>query len=151
MHSETLQRAKYFLKTKQGISTNCYSHSDLTPIYGNGQGAGDSPSQWSQESAILFDLYKQHSTGAQLSFRDGTLATKIPLAAFADDTNLLGNDNERTLTTEQLVEDTKQSFQLWNRLLHATGHFMELGKCACYLSIWKFQADGYAYPTPPDE
>jgi hypothetical protein len=28
---------------------------------------------------------------------------------------------------------------------------MELGKCACYLSIWKFQDNGYAYTMTPDE
>jgi hypothetical protein len=28
---------------------------------------------------------------------------------------------------------------------------MELGKCACYLSIWDFQEDGYAYTIPPEE
>jgi hypothetical protein len=28
---------------------------------------------------------------------------------------------------------------------------MELGKCACYFSIWDFQEDGYAYTVPPEE
>jgi hypothetical protein len=53
MHANTLSQAKYFLKTKNGISDTYYSHSDATPVYGNGQGRGDSPSQWSQESAML--------------------------------------------------------------------------------------------------
>jgi hypothetical protein len=39
----------------------------------------------------------------------------------------------------------------WNGLLNAAGHFMELSKCACYLSIWKFQDDGYAYTMSPEE
>jgi enamine deaminase RidA (YjgF/YER057c/UK114 family) len=150
MHAETLKSAKYHLKTKQGVSESFYSHSDNNPIYGNGQGAGDSPSQWSQESALLFDLYEESVMGAQLSFQNGMLAEKIPLAAFADDTNLLGNDDRRELNTEQLVDQTKQAFQTWDKLLHALGHFMELGKCACYLSIWAFQPDGYAYTIAPE-
>jgi hypothetical protein len=28
---------------------------------------------------------------------------------------------------------------------------MELDKCSCYLSIWDFQEDGYAYMVPPDK
>jgi hypothetical protein len=36
----------------------------MTPVYGNGQGAGDSPSQWSQESAMLFEIYESMIKGA---------------------------------------------------------------------------------------
>jgi hypothetical protein len=86
-----------------------------------------------------------------MSFRNGIPATKLPLTAFADDTNLLGNDDARRLTVHQLVDQAKRAFQLWDKLLHATGHFMELGKCACYLSIWDFQEDGFAYTIPPEE
>jgi hypothetical protein len=50
MHVNTLENARYHLKTQHGVSEEFYSHS-TTPVYGNGQGAGDSPSQWSQESA----------------------------------------------------------------------------------------------------
>jgi hypothetical protein len=28
---------------------------------------------------------------------------------------------------------------------------MELEKCSCYLSIWDFQSDGYAFTRPPDD
>jgi hypothetical protein len=44
MHGKTLGNARYYLKTKYGISDTFYSHTEQTPIYGNGQGAGDSPS-----------------------------------------------------------------------------------------------------------
>jgi hypothetical protein len=136
MHVTTLQQAKYFLKTKQGLSTTSYSHLRLTPVYGNGQGAGDSPSQcWSQESAMLFDLYEQQVCGASFQMRDGTTTAKIPLTAFADDTNLLGNDDDNMSSIDKLVIEARIAFQTWDRLLHAAGHFMDLGKCACYLSI----------------
>jgi hypothetical protein len=79
-------------KTRHGISTEYYSN-DTTPVYGNGQGAGDSPSQWSQESALLFRLYQSKMPGAALCDRERKQTTMIPLAAFADDTNLLGNNN----------------------------------------------------------
>jgi enamine deaminase RidA (YjgF/YER057c/UK114 family) len=150
-HAATLEKARYHLKSKHGISSNFYSHSEKTPIYGNGQGAGDSPSQWSQESAMLFDLFEMAVKGAQMSFRNGRIAATIPLTAFADDTNLLGNDDRHEMSVTSLVEQTRNAFQEWDKLLHATGHFMELGKCSCYLSIWDFQEDGYAFTIPPNE
>jgi hypothetical protein len=57
MHGKTLRNAQYYLKTKFGIFDMFYSHTEQTPIYGNGQGAGDSPSQWNQESAVLISLF----------------------------------------------------------------------------------------------
>jgi hypothetical protein len=71
MHATTLQKAKYHLKTKQGISQSFYQHSEDTPVHGNGQGAGDSPSQWCQQSAMLFDLYTDGQTGMSMSTRAG--------------------------------------------------------------------------------
>jgi hypothetical protein len=100
---------------------------------------------------MLLDLYEQQAPTAEMTFRDGTRATNIPIAAFADDTNLFGNDNKLCKSTEKMVTEAKSAFETWNKLLHATGHFMELGKCACYLSIWDFQEDGYAYTIPPGE
>jgi hypothetical protein len=150
MHSETLKHAKYHVKTKQGISEDFYSNTS-TPVYGNGQGAGDSPSQWSQESAMLFDIYDSTVPGAQMSLRTGDIVAKIPLAAFADDTNLMGNNDNGKKTRSELIHEVKTAFGTWDKLLHATGHFMELGKCACYLSLWEFQEDGYAYTLSPEE
>jgi hypothetical protein len=151
MHATTLEQAKYYLKTKQGTSTSYYSHSSETPIYGNGQGAGDSPSQWCQQSAILFDLYADMNKGTTMTSSDGKNQVSLSLAAFADDTNLLGNDDDCSKTITNIIQETQTAFTTWNALLHAMGHFMELEKCACYLSIWAFQEDGYAFTLEPQE
>jgi hypothetical protein len=151
MHATTLEKARYYLKTKHGISEGFYSHSSETPIYGNGQGAGDSPSQWCQQSAMLFDIYSLKIKGATMTSPTGRLTTKIALAAFADDTNLLGNqDNIKLSNTEALVQQAQTAFTTWNGLLHATGHFMELEKCSCFLLVWSFQEDGYAFTEEPE-
>jgi hypothetical protein len=134
----TLKLAKYHLKTQHGISDEFYPNS-TTPVYGTGQGAGDSPSQLSQESALLFQLYKEMTDGASLCDRYGNNKIEIPLTAFTDDTNLLGNNNEMTKTRENLAHKAKHTFATWNGLLHATGHFMELPKCSCYLQMWIFR------------
>jgi hypothetical protein len=151
MHATTLQKARYHLKTKHETTTTSYSHSSTTPIYGNGQGTGDSPSQWCQQSTMLFDLYSVENPGATMSTRTGDKQIQIPLAAFADDTNLLGNDDGRDKSIDELIQQAQHGFTSWNELLHATGHFMELDKCACYLLIWSFQEDGYAFTLDPTE
>jgi hypothetical protein len=144
-----IKQARYFLRTQHGISDEYYSN-DITPVYGNGQGAGDSPSQWSQESALLFELYQDMMEGAQLCDRKGKNKTEVHLAAFADDTNLLGNNNNNNKSQDTMTKEAKEAFTIWNGLLHATGHFMELSKCSCYLQFWKFQEDGYAYTDDPE-
>jgi hypothetical protein len=151
MHATTLLKAKYYLKTKLGVSETYYSHSDATPVYGNGQGAGDSPSQWCQQSAMLFDLYSSSHSGTTMSNRWGQPNVQLAMAAFADDTNLIGNDDRQKMSTTELVQQARSGFTLWNKLLHASGHFMELEKCACYLLLWAFQEDGYAYTQSPEE
>jgi hypothetical protein len=151
MHGTTLEKAQYHLKTKHGTSKSHYSHSEQTPIYGNGQGAGDSPSQWCQQSALLFDLYAESNQGSTMTSRNRKTKVNIPLAAFADDTNLLGNDDENNMSVEDLITQTQEAFTSWNNLLHATGHFMELEKCSCYLSVWDFQEDGYAFTIEPED
>jgi hypothetical protein len=120
-------------------------------VYGNGQGAGDLPSQWCQQSALLFDIYKNEIPGARMSDKNGNVRATIPMAAFADDTNLMGNNDDNSKSPEALTEEAKNAFTTWNGLLNAAGHFMELSKCACYLSLWKFQEDGYAYTMSPAE
>jgi hypothetical protein len=141
-HATTLLHARYHLKTKHGITDKYYSHSKNSPVYGNGQGAGDSPAQWNQESVLLFDVYRDQVRGASMSFNNGKSKVNIPMAAFADDTNLLGNDETHCMTTLQLMEEARNAFTTWSNCLHASGHFMELEKCSCYLSIWDFEDDG---------
>jgi hypothetical protein len=150
MHAKTLFNAKYHIKTKQGISDMFYSN-QTTPVYGNGQGAGDSPSQWSQESAMLFEIYESMIQGAEMSLQTGEKMVELPMAAFADDTNLLGNNDRGHKPRTELINEVKQAFTTWDKLLHASGHFMELAKCCCYLSLWEFQDDGYAYTMQPEE
>lgn len=150
MHARTLKHAKYYLKTQNGVSEMFYSN-DTTPVYGNGQGAGDSPSQWSQESAMLLKLYEERVQGTSMSLRTGETIARLPMAAFADDINLLGNNDKNNKSRVELVQEVQMAFSTWDKLLHATGHFMELGKCASYLSLWEFEEDGFAYTMPPEE
>ena len=69
INATTLKSARYLLKTQLGISTTSYSHCDLFPIYGSGQGAGNSPGLWHAISSILFDIYEKQACGASFYSR----------------------------------------------------------------------------------
>jgi hypothetical protein len=84
-----------------------------------------------------------------MSNRYGDKQVTIPLAAFADDTNLLGNTYNPEDSKNELTHNAKEAFSTWNGYLCATGHFMELPKCSCYLHFWDFQDDGYAFTEDP--
>lgn len=43
INAKTLEEAKYFMKPKLGVSEAFYQHSTIFPIYGSGQGSGNSP------------------------------------------------------------------------------------------------------------
>jgi hypothetical protein len=148
MHGKTLRHARYYLKTKYGISDTYYSHSDKTPIYGNGQGAGDSPSQWNQESAVLISLFHERAKGAEIIHPISRKRTLVVMTAFADDTTLHGNTLNGDRKPSDLAQEVQMDLTHWNKYLYAAGHFLELTKCACYLIIWGFDADGIPYVLP---
>jgi hypothetical protein len=54
----TLEECKYKLKTLLGISNEYYKHCKIFPIYGTGQGSGNSPAIWS--SSAVFCLTVMH-------------------------------------------------------------------------------------------
>jgi hypothetical protein len=54
VHGRTLREARYKLKTAIGISAMEYTHSSHLPIFGTGQGSGNSPMVWLFISAGLF-------------------------------------------------------------------------------------------------
>ena len=60
IHSKTLEEAEYRLRTATGTSDTTYSHCLEFPLYGSGQGSGNSPSIWLFISSTLFDVQPQN-------------------------------------------------------------------------------------------
>ena len=46
INATTLQKANYILKTQLGTSQCSYTHTPKHPLYGIGQGMGNSPAVW---------------------------------------------------------------------------------------------------------
>jgi hypothetical protein len=63
-NARTLEQARYFIRTEMGLSPTSYTHSASFPIYGTGQGSGNSPMIWSFVSSLLFQCKKTRANPA---------------------------------------------------------------------------------------
>ena len=73
LNASTLQQAKYHIRTEMGLSSSSYSHHEDMPIYGTGQGSGNSPMIWRFLSSLLFKCYDKQAFPAVYTNPDRTL------------------------------------------------------------------------------
>jgi hypothetical protein len=118
-----LQEARYKLRTAAGISEREYSHSTQFPLYGSGQGSGNSPALWLFISATLFDVHDRFAHGATFQDPSGAILVQLKLSGFVDDTNASLNDwqpqHQADLST--LLTQITHDAQTWNDLLFISG------------------------------
>ena len=83
----------YHLRTTMGISTAFYSHTEEYPIFGTGQGSGNSlVLVWLLLSATLFDIHTSIAYGAELQDPFGTHSVRVSISGFVEDTNACVNE-----------------------------------------------------------
>ena len=92
INATILKSVRYLLKPQLGISYISYSHSKLFPIYGSRQGSGNSPGLWCAISSVLFDVYETQAFGVSFYSLDKTIAVKLYMIGFVDDTSGSTND-----------------------------------------------------------
>jgi hypothetical protein len=71
-NASTLQKAQYHIRTELGLSDSFYCHTQDAPIYGTGQGSGNSPMIWCFLSSLLFDCYELRAHPANYCNPDWT-------------------------------------------------------------------------------
>jgi len=142
--ANTLKEAKYKLKTEMGVSDMFYQHCEMFPIYGTGQGSGNSPAIWCIMSSVLFDCHETKAHGAIFQSPDKTETIKVFMIGYVDDCT--GQVNE-FLSDQQphpniLIDRMQHDAQLWSDLLWASGGALELPKCTYHVVNWQFTAAG---------
>ena len=144
VQGNTLEEVKYHLKTQLGVTEEYYKHCTVSPIYGTGQGSGNSPTVWLVVSSILFRCYTATAFGARFETPDRTVCVDLFRVGFVDDTccyvNLFNRDQPPQ--PEELLELLKHDSQLWSDLLWKSGGALELPKCTYHYSHYKFAVDG---------
>ncbi|KAG7367961.1 hypothetical protein IV203_030704 [Nitzschia inconspicua] len=115
LHAKFLEDAQYILKTKLGLSEEAYSHCEIHPIFGTGQGSANSPVIW----------------------------TQIYMVGFVDDSaNCINDFTNSFQEVETLIHKAQQDPQLWNDLLDSSGGALEVRKCMFYLAHYQFTPRG---------
>jgi hypothetical protein len=145
MNAASLEHAEYRIRTEMGVAETGYIHTSSWPIYGTGQGSGNSPMIWCFLSCILFDCYDLQIHQASYCNPDRSEPVTIGMIGFVDDSNGQTNDfhaNETSQTLPALVHNLQTNAHLWANLLGASGGALELSKCSSHVAMWQFSIKG---------
>ena len=144
INASTLEQAKYYLKTQLGISERSYKHCKIFPIYGSGQGAGNSPAIWCVISCVLFDAYEERAHGATFKSPDGTVQARVFMIGFVDDTSGSTNDFDLPQSADptHYIQLATHDAQRWNDVLSVSGGALQTTKCSYHFVFYTFTVDG---------
>ena len=118
----------YKVQTALGISEEHYQHSETEPIYGSGQGAGHSTTNWIFHSTPMMKTIEKNCKGCTISTSNKDTTYIKHILGFIDDkiqyANNWKNNNIKTITDN--IQHTAQSCE---GLLHTSGGKLEISKC----------------------
>jgi hypothetical protein len=139
-----LKEVRYHLKTQLGVSDEHYKHCQILPVYGTGQGSGNSPTVWLVISSILFTCYSKKAHGATFESPDKSIRIDIFRIGFVDDTASYVNNflSDIPPTPTKMITWLTHDSQLWSDLLFKSGGSLELPKCTYHFSQYRFAFDG---------
>jgi hypothetical protein len=144
-NASTLELAEFRTRTELGVSETGYTHSPEYPIYGTGQGSGNSPQIYCFMLSVMFDYYESLNKPAIYCHPDRTQQTELAMVGFVDDSN--GQTNtflhaESNATLPTMLSQIQHNAQAWADILGATGGALELSKCSYHLMSEKFTTQG---------
>jgi hypothetical protein len=149
VHAETLQAAKFRLKTAMGVTKEFYQHCTAYPIDGTGQGSGNSTVLWVFISSVLFTCHDKCDKGAIFESPDKSVTIQFFMVGFVDDSTGQVNDflSDDKPTLDTLVRLMAHDGQLWNDLLHISGGLLEVSKCSYHIIYFSFRPNGVPFMT----
>ena len=147
VQGKTLRQAKYYLKTKFGLSDEHAQHTKQMPWFGTGQGSGNSPMYWLLISSTMYDVFQQKSTGGALfESPDKTMSVRLYQSGFVDDVQNTNNSSWTAENQDQalfdLFKQASEDSQLWNDILAAGNQSLELPKCKYHVMHYDFKDTG---------
>ena len=147
VNAKTLESAKYHLKTQLGLSADHYSHERDYPIYGTGQGSGNSPTIWCFLCSLLFDALEARAHGATFTSYDQSIKISMFIVGFVDDCTQRVNEfsAQSQPNDERLMALMERDVQLWNDLLWTSGGALEQSKCSFHIIQSQWTEDGHPF------
>ncbi|KAI2503122.1 hypothetical protein MHU86_11313 [Fragilaria crotonensis] len=119
-NATTLEAAEYRIRTDMGLSPTGYRHSQQNPIYGTGQGSGNSPAIWCFLSSTLYDCYDKQAAKAIYCTPSGTNNIEVGMIGFVDDSNGQTNcflSDKTDQTSDDALHQMQLNAQTWSDLL----------------------------------
>jgi len=127
-----IQEMDHHVRTAFGDSTDSYGNDpSKPPPAGVLQGNGSGPPCWSAICAGLVNAMKKAGFGYTTWTAISQKALEILCFAFVDDTDLIHNNDDPNVTTEQLIQEAQQALTTWEGLIKASG-----GQLAPEKSYW---------------
>jgi hypothetical protein len=144
VHAKTLEEARYKLRMALQLSDTEYSHCTQFPLYGTGQGSGNSPCIWLFISSTLFDIHSDQAYGSHFMSPNGNESIRITMVGFVDDTSGSCNDfrPQTQVPIKELATKMEHDAQIWQDLLHASGGALELSKSSFHTLHFTFLPNG---------
>jgi hypothetical protein len=123
LHTKTLEEARYKFRMALRLSDTEYTHCIQFPLYGTGEGSGNSPCIWLFISSTLFEIHDDQSHGSQFMSSDGHESIRLTMVGFVIDTTGSCNDfrPQTQLPIDELAQKMEHDAKIWQDLLHASG------------------------------
>jgi hypothetical protein len=144
-NATNLENAQYHIRMEMGVAENGYVHRPEWPMYGTGQGSGNSPMIWCFLSCILFDCYDMDAHKATYCNPNKSTPMELGMIGFVDNCNGQTNDfhaDETTHTLSKILHNLQANAQLWANLLGTSAGALELSKCSSHMAQWQFAIEG---------
>ena len=147
LNMATLEKARYHVKTKLGVSEGHYTHHSMTPLYGTGQGSGNSPTLWCFVCSALFDALESKAHGAVFTNYENKQQIHTCIVGYVDDCTQRVNKFNQYIQPEgeELIATMTADVQLWNDLLWTSGGALEHQKCSFHLIQSHWTNDGQPF------
>jgi hypothetical protein len=133
-----LERASCHVRTDLGMSKEKYTHTNENPIFGTGQGSGNSPAIWCFLSSLLYNCYDEEAITATYCFPDKTERIHFGMVGFVDDSNGQTNAFSDKESQTKLTRST-----IRYKRMRSTGPIY----CGLLEALWSYQNVLFMWPT----
>jgi hypothetical protein len=131
---ETIQEMEHHICTSFGDSEEAYGNAPLKPPpQGILQGSKAGPARWSAIAAVVIKAMQDQGFGYGAWLLIRQRAITLVCFAFVDDTNLIHANKDRSVPTQQILEQAQEAMLLWEGLVCATDGALALEKGYWYL------------------
>jgi hypothetical protein len=130
----TIQEMEHYIRTAFGTSNNAYGNDpDKPPPQGILQGSGAGQAGWASIVAVVTKAMKKEGFGYATWTLIRQRALTLACFAYVDDADLIHANNDRMVSTQQLLDQAQEALTLWEGMLHATGGALAPEKSYWYL------------------